>query len=216
MRIMSLVIFHTNFELGVDLDRRFGVSNRQKRANRLISRQSTKNRYNLSACHPKYRRFSCDDRRVNHFNGDANGIEYKHELLDVENSLDYKLSELFSLILTGDEHDEKVNKNRSISRASDSSNQCGPFRCADCGKEFILRRGLVQHLRMVHTMEEPIECDHCGKFFKHAHSLKRHRQLFSIESPVTSDTYVQQIINIFIEFYQITENFNFQFEHLQK
>lgn len=154
---------------------------------------------------------------MNHSNGDVNGMKREHELLDVENSLDYKLSELFSLILTGEEQDEKVNKKRPISRISNDSNQFSPFRCDECGKEFTLRRGLVTHRRMVHTLEEPIECEHCGKFFKHAHSLRRHRQLFSIEYPPTSDTYVQQIIkNVFIEFWHhinfrlITKNFNFE------
>lgn len=134
---------------------------------------------------------------MNHFNGDASVTTREHELLDVENSLDYKLSELFSLILTGEEQDEKLNKKRSISGVSNDSNRLPPFRCDKCDKRFDLRRGLVKHRRMVHTLEEPIECEHCGKFYKHAHSLRRHLQLFSIENPLMSDTYVQQINKIF-------------------
>lgn len=119
-------------------------------------------------------------KRLNHSNDGQ-------ELLDVENSLDSKLSALFSTILTG--KDEEINENPSIGTLSNGSGQCPrPFRCDACDKEFTLRRGLLQHRRMVHTLENPIECKHCGKFYKHEHSLRRHLQLFSIEYPLVNDT----------------------------
>lgn len=194
------------------MDHRLGDSNRRKGAKRLTSWQSTKNHSNRSSRHPKDRRYSCDDRpyqcecgrrykfkstllsHQKRMNGDENGKENRHKLLDVENSLDFKLSELFSLILTGEEtgeQDEKVNTNQPISRASNDSNQFAPFCCDECGKRFTLQRGLVKHLRLVHTLDKPIECDHCGKFFKHVQSLRQHQKWFAIESPLTSDTYVQ-------------------------
>lgn len=228
--------FHPIFDLETDLDHRFGDSNRRKGAKRLTSRQSTKSLSNHSSHHPKDRRFSCANRpyqcecgrrykfkstllsHQKRMNGNENGKENRHQLLDVENSLDFKLSELFSLILTGEEQDGKVNKTRSISRASNDSNQFAPFRCDECSKGFTLRRGLVKHLRLVHTLEKPIECEHCGKFFKHAQSLRQHQKWFSIESPLTSDTYVKEIITeSSFEFCQITKTFNyFQIEHSQK
>lgn len=135
-------------------------------------------------------------KRFNHSIGDANGIVDEHERLDVRNSLDYKLSALLSMILTGEERDKEVDKEPSIGTVSNGSGQCLPFQCEECGKGFTLWRGLTKHRRLVHTLENPIKCEHCGKFFKHAHSLRRHWQLFSIEFPRESDTYVKQSIKI--------------------
>lgn len=110
-------------------------------------------------------------------NGDKRGSS------DIENSLDHKLSELFSMILTGqDNPDKEIDDKRFICKMSKGSRAGPPFRCTDCGKEFNLRRGLVKHRRLVHTLGQPIECGHCGKYFKHENSLRRHRRLFAIDS----------------------------------
>lgn len=135
-------------------------------------------------------------------------IEDDHELSDIENSLDYKLSALFSMILTGEKEDKEVNDKRSISRISNGLSQCPPFRCDECCKEFTLPRGLVKHRRLVHTLEQPIECKHCGKFFKHKNSLRRHCQLFSIEYPLNSNSYVNQRMK-YLFLYKMIKNLNY-------
>lgn len=121
-------------------------------------------------------------KRSNHSIGDANRIG--DDLSEVENSLDFKLSALFSMILTG-ETEGKFNKKKSNCRASNGVlNHRPSFRCDECGKEFTLRRALTKHRRLVHTSGKPIECGHCGKLFKHQNSLLQHCRLFSIECPV--------------------------------
>lgn len=134
-------------------------------------------------------------KRSHHSCGEAKRIDDEHDLLsDIENSLDYKISALFSMILTGQDPDTEVNDKQSIGKISNGLRACPPFRCTDCGKEFTMRRGLVKHRRLVHTSGQPIECGHCGKFFKHENSLRRHRQLFSIDISL----YVVQKINFLL------------------
>lgn len=125
-------------------------------------------------------------RRSNHLIGDANRIDDENS--EVENSLDYKISALFSMIMTG-EPEEKVNQKRSNSRASkDSLNQCQPFQCDECSEGFTCRRGLAKHRRLVHTSETSIASEHHEKLFKHRKSLRRNCQLNSIREGETLES----------------------------
>lgn len=89
--------------------------------------------------HPNKSQFRCEEcgrcykyraslnkhqKQLNHLKGDAKKVQKNHES-DVENSLDYKISALFSMIMTGDEiqPDEKVKVKRSIKKPSNELNK---------------------------------------------------------------------------------------------
>ena len=53
------------------------------------------------------------------------------------------------------------------------------FEDGGCSKSFVLQ-GMNGH-RKVHTSEKTFECTQCGKWFKHASSLRLHQRLHSGE-----------------------------------
>lgn len=107
----------------------------------------------------------------------TNNVDHQYDS-EIENSLDFKISALFTAILSGESVDE-INDKRSIRRVSNGFDKSSPFRCDECRREFSLFRGLMKHHRTVHTAQDPIECKRCGKLFKHRVTLYRHRRLCS-------------------------------------
>lgn len=142
--------------------------------------------------HPKKNQFRCGEcgrsykyksslykhrKQSNHSIGAAKRNKSAN-VSDVENSLDFKISELFSMIMTGD----NVKSERGSVKRSNGVNKRLPYRCDECGKKFSLRRSLTRHQRKVHTSADLIKCEYCAEEFKHRITLYGHRQLCSLRN----------------------------------
>ncbi|XP_068430550.1 zinc finger protein 345-like isoform X2 [Clinocottus analis] len=57
-----------------------------------------------------------------------------------------------------------------------------PHLCAECGKCFSEKQGLVAHSRR-HTGEKPYECSDCGVEFAYKYTLARHMRRHSLKKP---------------------------------
>ena len=53
--------------------------------------------------------------------------------------------------------------------------------CSECGKNFIVKLALIQHIRSQHTGEKPYKCSICGKCFTMKGALQVHKKFHDNE-----------------------------------